>query len=325
MRATPVCAVTTSWMVTWSMRLVEVELLDIALVDAVDLLRGECRGDRRRIVAEIDELQFIEIARRIGTALEHRLAADFELDKLEGFRAVRAHLEVAILGGIEHQEWIVEEMLRHRHLGFLEIEDQGLGILDLDRVGIPQFGRHHRIALVVLGAGVDFLQHIALHQADDGGADFRIEAVLDVPGGMLGGEVLALVPLGVLLDAQGPGLEVFRGLPLLAEMRAGHVVDAGAGEIAADLPHHVRSRRPRRRCAGSHLGDALGDLEDAALGQVLGHRGGCKGLTSDLAGPHIGRARRHAEQARIAHEFAPVDLLVGKLLLELGNPDMLFV
>ena len=48
-------------------------------------------------------------------------------------------------------------MLRHRHLGCRQIEDQGLGILDLDRVGVPHFGGHHRIALVVLGAGVDSL------------------------------------------------------------------------------------------------------------------------------------------------------------------------
>ena len=92
-------------------------------------------------------------------------------------------------GRIEHQERIVEEMLRHRDLRLLEIEDQRLRVLHLDGVGVPQLGGHHRIALVVLGAGVDLLEHVALHQADDRRADLGIEAVLDVPGGMLGGEV----------------------------------------------------------------------------------------------------------------------------------------
>jgi len=146
-------------------RLVEVELLDIALIDTIDLLRGKGRRDRRRIVAQVDEMQFIDKARRIGTALEDSLAADLQLGKFEGFGAVGTDRKSAVLGRIEHQEGIVEQMLRHSHLSLLEIEDEGLRVLDLDRIGIPQFGGHHRIALVVLGSRIDLLEHIALHEA----------------------------------------------------------------------------------------------------------------------------------------------------------------
>ena len=145
--------------------LIEVELLDIALIDAIDLLRGERRSNRCRVIAKVDEMQLVDIAGRIGTALEHRLAADFQLRQFKRFRAVRTNRKGAVLSRIEHQERIVEEMLRHSHLSLLEIEDEGLGILDLDRIGIPQFGGHHRIALVVLGSRIDLLEHVALHQA----------------------------------------------------------------------------------------------------------------------------------------------------------------
>ena len=73
------------------------------------------------------------------------------------------------------------------------------------------------------------------------------------------------------------------------------------------------------------LGNALGDLDGAALGHVLRVRRRREGLAGDLAGPHIGGTRRHAEQCRIAHEFAPIDLLVRKLFAQLADELVLFL
>ena len=101
--------------------------------------------------------------------------------------------------------------------------------------------------------------------------------MLDVPGGMFGGEILALVPLGVLLDVK---VQVLRSSspPISREMRTGHVVDAGAGKIAADLAHDIRVIDPGKSMRVLDLGDALGDLEDAALGHFLRHGRRCEGL-----------------------------------------------
>ena len=171
------------------------------------------RGEGRRIVAEVDELDHVDIRAAALDRLDHRLAAFLELDELEGALALGADPEGAVLLRIDHQERIVEEVLGHRHLGFLEIENQGLRVLDLDGVGVPQLGGHHRIALVVLLAGVDFLEDVALHQADDRGTDVGIKAMLDVPRGVFGRQFAAVVP-GRVRHGERPGLEIGRGFPL---------------------------------------------------------------------------------------------------------------
>ena len=237
--------------------------------------------------------------------LDHRLAAVFVLDELEGALALGADLEGAVLLRIDHQERIVEEVLGHRHLGFLEVEDERLLVLHLDGVGVPQLGRHHHVALVVLLAGVDLLEHVALHQADDRGADIGIEAVLDVPGGIFGRPFAAVVP-GRVRHGERPGLEIGRGFPLRSEMRPGDVVGAGAGEIAAGLAHDVGVEDPGERVRIVDLGHPHGDLDGAALGQILRQGRRRERLAGDLARPHVGGARGHAEQRRITNELAAV-------------------
>ena len=136
---------------------------------------------------------------------------------------------------------------------------------------------------------------------------------------------IALVPFGVG-DGEGPGLEILGGFPFAGEVRPGDVVDAGAGHVAADLAHDVGVHRPTRKCGDCRAWEcACAILMDPALRNVLRHAGGGDRLAGDLARPHIGGARRHAEQRRVADEFAPVDFLVRQLLLQLRNPDMFFI
>ena len=219
--------------------LIELELLDIGFIEAVHLLGSKGGGLGGRIVAEIDELDGIEMGAVAVDRLDHGLAANLDLDRREGASAIGLDAPDAVLLGIEHREGIMEEVLGNGDLRFLQMEDQRLRVLDLDGVGVPQLGRHDGIALVVLLARVDLLQHVALHQAEHGGTGRFIEAVLDVPRGVLGGEGAPVMPVDVG-NGEGPGLEVLRCLPFGGERRPRDVVDAGAGQIAIDLPDHVR-------------------------------------------------------------------------------------
>jgi hypothetical protein len=99
---------------------------DRALVDHVDLLRGQRRDLRRRIVAEIDDLEALEpralapvtaLARDVDRAL-----ADLVLDQLVGAGAVAADPELAALGGVEDQQRVVVERLGDRQVGLLAVE-----------------------------------------------------------------------------------------------------------------------------------------------------------------------------------------------------------
>ena len=96
-----------------------------ALVDAVDLLGGQ-RGDLGgRVVAEIDELERVDVraaAPVAGFGLEHLLPPDLVLDHLEGAGAVGADLELAVLLRIQHEQRIVEEMLGNGEIRRLAVQ-----------------------------------------------------------------------------------------------------------------------------------------------------------------------------------------------------------
>ena len=148
--------------------------------------------------------------------------------------------------------------------------------------------------------------------------------MLDVPCGMLGGEIAALTPLGIA-HGEGPGLEVLGCFPLAREMGSRHVVDAGAGQVAAYLAHAIRIIDPGK-CVGTvELRNALSDPHRSAFWNLVRPRRLGNRLAGDLARPHIGGTCRHAEQGRVADELAAIDLLVRKLLLQLRNPDMFFL
>src|SRR5262249_43416557 len=155
----------------------------------------------RRIVAEIDELDLVEIGSaapvRLLARLEDLPPPDFALDQTEGAGAVRAHLELAVLGRIQDQERIVEELLGHRELGALAVELHREGVDLLDCVGVPEPRGLFRVALVVLLAGLELLEQEALHEAEHGGAGLGIENALEIPDDVVGRELPAAVPLDV--------------------------------------------------------------------------------------------------------------------------------
>ena len=72
------------------MLLIELELLDIGLIEAVHLLGSKGGGLGGRVVAEIDELDGIEMGAVAVDRLDHGLAANLDLDRREGASAIGA-------------------------------------------------------------------------------------------------------------------------------------------------------------------------------------------------------------------------------------------
>jgi hypothetical protein len=162
-------------------------------------LEASALTEAGRVVAEVDELELVEVRPAAPVAflarLEHLLAADLVGRQREGARAVRAHLELAVLRRVEDEERIVEELLGHRELRRLAVQPHGEVVDLLDGVGVPEAGRLLGIALVVLLARLDVLEEKALHEADDGRAGLGVEHPLQIPHDVVGGELPAVVPL----------------------------------------------------------------------------------------------------------------------------------
>ena len=184
-----------------------------------------------------------------------------------GARAVRPDAELAALRGVHDQEGIVVESLGNR---------RGSAALPLRR---KVYSSTFSIALASHSL-VDFLatplssfspvsksiEHEALEQADDGRAGLGVEHALEVPDGVVGGEVpAALAPLHVLAEHERPGLQVFAGVPLLDEMRARDVVGAGVGEIVERLARGVRALDPGIGVRAGEILHAHADAQRAAL------------------------------------------------------------
>src|SRR5262245_1388266 len=108
-------------------------------------------------------------------------------------------------------------------------------------------------------------------------------------------------------------------------MRPRHIVGAGAGEIAVDLADNVGIEGPGEGVRIVDLRYTHRNLNGAALGQVLRTGWRRKGLTRDLASPHVSCACRHAQQRAVAHELSARDQAVGKLLLQLWYPNMFLI
>ena len=100
-------------------------------------------------------------------------------------------------------------------------------------------------ALVVLLAGLELLEHEALHQADHRRAGLGVEHALQVPHDVVGGELpAALAPLHVLAQMQRPGLEVGARLPFLHQSGRVMLSTPVYGEIVERLPRGVRGFDP---------------------------------------------------------------------------------
>ena len=298
--------------------------VDLAVVDAVHLARVECRGFDGRVVAEVDEIQLVEERAVVPPAIaapEHGALVDGIVDELERAGAVRADAERAALLRIEDGEGIVEQMLRHRDLRLLQIEAHGAIVDHLNGVGVPQLGGGLGTAVRIDVADLDLVQHVAFHEADDGGAGLRIEHALQVPRSVLGGERAAGAPAR-LAHEEGPGLEVVARLPALEQVGACDVVLAGLGQILVYAAADVGIVDPGVVVRVLDRRTAHGDAQGAAAGQ-LGRAGGrCERLAGDATGPHVGGAGGHAEKRRIAQEGTSGDRALSELLLEFGDPEM---
>ena len=303
------------------------ELDDVGAVEAVHLLGGERAHRGGGVVAEIDELDLVEVRPAAPVAflarLEHLLAPDLVGRQREGARAVRANLELAVLRRVQDEERVVEELLGHGELGRLAVQPDREVVHLLDGVGVPEAGRFLGIALVVLLARLDILEEKALHQAEHGRAGLGVEHSLQVPHDVVGGELPAVVPLDVPAQTQRPRLQVGAGLPFLDEARTGDVVHAGHREIVQHLTRGVGGFHPAI-CVGTlDVLAAHGEPQGAALGQgALSLRRRDQPLAGDLAHEGIGGRCRHAEQGRVAQELAPLDLALDELALECGQKGM---
>ena len=284
------------------------KLNDIGLLKPVHLLRGDCADSCRRVVAEVDELDRVNVralAPIVVARLEHRLFANVQLDKVERPGAVGAGTEETILLWVDHLERVVKQVLGHGELRLLGVEPHGVRVELLDRVGVPQ-PRVFLAALLVL------FKHVALHQTEHGRAGVLVQNMVEVPHHIVGGEVAAVVPLDPLAHVQGPGLEVIRGLPTLQEIRPRDVVVAGLGQVLAHLARDVAGRHPAIRMGVFKIVDSHRD-SDRPAGRHGGPGLSREALARDLADEGVGRPRRDAEQGRRAQELAPVDLLLAQL------------
>src|SRR5262249_23317339 len=149
----------------------------------------------------------------------------------------------------------------------------------------------------VLLASIELLEDEALHEAQHRRAGLRIEHALDVPDGVVGGELPAAVPLDVLAEAERPSLEIRTRLPLLADHGPRDVVGAGDRQVVADLADRVRALHPTEGVRVLHVLAAHAEFE----GPALRHRALRPGLTHeslarDRADGRIGRRRRQAEE-----------------------------
>ena len=259
-----------------------------------------------------------------AAALQHHLLADLDLGRLVGAGADRADAPLALVLRMQDQGRIVEQVLRDRELRGGAVQLDGVVVDLLDRVGVPQLGRHLRRAVLVLLAGVDVLEHEALEQAEHRRAHIGIEPALDVPDDVVGDQVFAVGPLDAGPQLQGPGLEVLARRPALEQERNRDAVGLGAAEVVVALAHDVGIVHPREGVRVVDRGHANADAEDAAL-RRLGLGRFHERLAQDLAGDAIGNRCRHAEQGGGAQELAPVELALLERIDQARNGWMVAV
>ncbi len=306
-----------------------VELHDVGGVETVHLLAGQGAHRRRRVVAEVDELDLIQVRPtapvRFLAGLEDLASSHLALHQREGAGAVRADFELAVLGRIEDQERIVEELLGDGQLWRLAVEPDGEGVDLLDGVGVPQPRGFLGVALVVLLARLELLEEEALHEPDDRGARLGVEHALEVPHDVVRVELPAVVPLDVAAQLQRPGLEVGARLPLLDEARARDVVDAGDGQVVDHLARGVGRFDPGIRVRALEILAAHAEAQRAAAWEVLRGRRRHQRLAGDAAGERVGGGGRHSQEGRVAEELTAVDLPLDELTLEPGDQDVLVI
>ena len=113
---------------------------------------------------------------------QYSLFTQFKLDQIEHTGSIGSRAKLATFVGIDNRHRIVEQMLRNRDVGSLQIHPDGMVIHFFDRIGIPQV-----LASVI--------HHVALHQTQYRGARRRVQTAFDVPDHIIGCEITSAVPL----------------------------------------------------------------------------------------------------------------------------------
>ena len=179
------------------------------------------------------------------------------------------------------------------------------------------------LTLLVLLAGVGRGDH-GTEQADVRRPGVGIEPAREVMHDVISVELVAVVPFHAFAQVEGPGFQIVRSGPLLAQERPRDVIWSRDHQVLAELPCDVGLFRPVESCRIGHLLCAHRDLQRAAL---LGCRGGRLGndvLAGDLSGHRICCRGGHAQQGCRAQELTAVDFVLAEFLAELRNVRVYF-
>jgi hypothetical protein len=173
-------------------------------------------------------------------------------------------------------------------------------------------------------------RQIGADQAEDAGADLRVEPVLEGIDDVVGIERLAVMPLHTLSQVQRVDVGVLVDVPLPHEIRVDDVVAVDEGQILERLAQDVRrvAERDAARmvplleqnplAVGAAAPRPPGELRAEGAGHVrLPTGSGClRGAGTECCGEGAGRREAHAEDRRPLQELLPADLVCGVLILD---------
>jgi len=145
---------------------------------------------------------------------------------------------------MQHQGWVVEQVLRHREQRLPLIESDCVIVDLLDGPVRIELGAQFGVALVVLLTGVVVDDLETLEQANNRGSQLLVEKARQVPDDMVCGQLVAIRPFDALFERQGPDRQVVVRLPLLQQPGTRDIVGPGAGQIVTDLPADVGVKYP---------------------------------------------------------------------------------
>ncbi len=198
-----------------------------------------------------------------------------------------------------------------REVGVAAVQHEGhrRGVvgLDLDDGIDDRLGRRLRVLAAVLvdrGDDVGCLDGLAV-------VELGVLAAVLVDRGddVVGLDGLAVVELGALLDLEGPGDRIVRGLPALRQARHQLAGVVDLGQIVLDGIAHLQHEAvfPAHRIEG--IGGLAVGLADPQVATLVGCR-------QDLVGEAAGCSCAEAEGKRPLHEAAAANLAVAQLPLE---------
>ena len=276
------------------------------LVHHVDFLGFERRQPGRRIGAEVDILDAVEIGAAIdlgappGMAFlagQRRLHANLERRQRIGAGADSRHRVGRFIAGMDDRRRIIRELRDQRDVGRGQHQLHGMAARHLD-------GAVERL----VGVGVDQRRNPAGHRV---ALDILLAPAGDVAGHVLGGEIVAIVPLHALADVQRVFGGVVVDLPAFQQHAAERpvvVVFDQVFQVAAGL---VGDLRPVGGAGVLQLAHAHLYTQGAAL---LGHAVACCLDRPRQTAHGIGGSGGDTEHRRPGQEFAAAKLARLELL-----------